>query len=176
MLFLAEFWVGEFLVFTVALLPEPTVGLAAFAIYQLLNMTCYQPPGGLRVAVSSRVGQALGAGEADAARRTWRAAMLLVLAWSALPAAVLLGAPAAVASIFTSDSHVIELLARLAPVLTTYVTLDAVLAVLAGALTGCGRQGLGGRLVDGRGGLGIRSPSKPALAEARLRLSKPALV
>ena len=51
-LFLAEFWVGEFLVFTAALLPQPEAGLSALAIYQLTNSTCYQPPSGLRIAVS----------------------------------------------------------------------------------------------------------------------------
>lgn len=38
-----------------------------------------------------------------------------------------------------------SLLATLAPWLVTYVSMDALLAVGAGALTGCGRQGIGGR-------------------------------
>ena len=37
-LFLAEFWVGELLVFAAALLPHPAAVLSAFAIYQLTNV------------------------------------------------------------------------------------------------------------------------------------------
>ena len=145
-LFLAEFWVGEFLVFTAALLPQPAVGLSALAVYQLTNGTCYQPPGGLRVAVSSRVGNALGAGRPLDAKRTYRVALALVCVWIAVPTAVLLGFPSAWAAIFTDDLGVTELLCTLSPWLVLYVALDAWLAIGAGALTGCGRQGVGGRL------------------------------
>ena len=145
-LFLAEFWVGELLVFLAALLPHPTVGLSAFAIYQLINATCYQPPGGLRVAVSSRVGKALGGGEPAHADRTFRSGVALVLIWIIVPTATLLGAPESIARLFTSDERVVRLLGVMSPVLVLYVGLDALLAIGAGALTGCGRQGLGGRL------------------------------
>ena len=150
-LFLAEFWVGEFLVFCAAMLPNPAVGLSALAVYQLTNGTCYQPPGGLRVAVASRVGNALGAARPLDARRAYLAGLLLVCVWIGVPAVLLLAFPHAWGRIFTSDEDaskglVIELLVRLAPWLTLYVSLDAVLAIGAGALTGCGRQGIGGRL------------------------------
>lgn len=94
-LFLAEFWVGELLVFCAALLPSPAVGLSALAVYQLTNGTCYQPPGGLRVAVASRVGNALGAGRPLDARRTYRAGLLLVCAWIGVPTVLVLGFPSA---------------------------------------------------------------------------------
>ena len=145
-LFLAEFWVGEFLVFTAALLPQPAVGLTALAVYQLTNGTCYQPPGGLRVAVSSRVGNALGGGRPLDAKRTYRVGLMLVTLWIAVPTIVLLGFPTAWASVFTDDVGVVALLCKLAPWLVLYVALDALLAIGAGALTGCGRQGVGGRL------------------------------
>ena len=145
-LFLAEFWVGEFLVFTAALLPQPEAGLSALAIYQLTNSTCYQPPSGLRIAVSSRVGNALGAGRPLAARRALRASLLLVTLWIGVPSVILLGFPEAWAHVFTDDTAVVDLLCRLVGWLVLYVGLDALLAVFAGALTGCGRQGLGGRL------------------------------
>ena len=145
-LFLAEFWVGEFLVFTATLLPQPEAGLSALAIYQLTNSTCYQPPSGLRIAVSSRVGNALGAGRPLAARRALRASLLLVTLWIGVPSVILLGFPEAWAHVFTDDTAVVDLLCRLVGWLVLYVGLDALLAVFAGALTGCGRQGLGGRL------------------------------
>ena len=145
-LFMAEFWVGEFLVFTAALLPSPAVGLSAFAVYQLTMGTCYQPPGGIRVAVSSRVGRFLGAADPIAAQRTWHCGVMLVLMWMGLPTAVLLLATRSWALIFTTDERVVALLTKLVPWLVTYVGLDALLAVGSGAFTGCGRQGLGGRM------------------------------
>ena len=137
---------GEFLVFTAALLPNPAVGLSALAIYQLTNGTCYQPPGGLRVAVASRVGRALGAGNPREARRAYRGGLWLVLGWIAVPSVLLLNFPAQWARFFTDDVAVAKLLARLAIWLVVYVGLDAILAIGAGALTGCGRQKIGGKL------------------------------
>ena len=145
-LFLAEFWVGELLVFAAALLPQPAAVLSAFAIYQLTNATCYQPPGGLRVAVGARVGNALGAATPAAARRAWVGGLLLVGAWLGVPALLLGTLTRPWASLFTDDEAVAALLFALVPWLVVYVSLDALLAINAGALTGCGRQGVGGRL------------------------------
>jgi MATE family multidrug resistance protein len=144
-LFLAEFWVGEFLVFCAAMLPNPAVGLSALTVYQLTNGTCYQPPGGLRVAVASRVGNALGAARPLDARRTYLCGLLLVVTWIGVPAVLLFAFPIAWGRIFTDDDLVVRMLVRLAPWLVLYVSLDALLAIGAGALTGCGRQGIGGR-------------------------------
>lgn len=145
-LFLAEFWVGELLVFAAALLPQPAAVLSAFAIYQLTNATCYQPPGGLRVAVGARVGNALGAATPAAAHLAWVCGLLLVGAWLVVPALLLGTLTRPWASFFTDDEAVAALLADLVPWLIVYVSLDALLAINAGALTGCGRQGIGGRL------------------------------
>jgi MATE family multidrug resistance protein len=138
--------VGEFLVFAAALLPHPAAVLSAFAIYQLTNATCYQPPGGLRVAVGSRIGNSLGAGEPDAAQRSWLCGVGLVTLWIGVPALLLGVCTRAWAHIFTDDEQVVALLHTMVPWLILYVSLDALLAINAGAFTGCGRQGLGGRL------------------------------
>ena len=89
------------------------------------------------MAVSSRVGNALGGGRPLDARRTCRVALMLVTLWIAVPTIVLLGFPRAWASVFTDDEGVVELLCRLSPWLVLYVALDAWLAIGAGALTGC---------------------------------------
>ena len=163
-LMLCEFWVGELLIFSASLLAAPAVALAALAIYQLTNGTSYQFPSGVRVAVSSRVGRALGAAQPRAAALVVRAGVAIVVGWIALPATVLLTATRQWGELFVSHSAAhsahdlgsahearsahatVDLLVELAPWLVAYVSLDALLAVGAGALTGCGRQGLGGRL------------------------------
>ena len=145
-LLMAEFLVGEFLVFAAALLPHPAATLSALAIYQLTNVTSYQPPGGMRVAVGARVGNALGAGEVGAARVAWVAGLVVVSAWIAVPVTLLSLFTRPWALIFTDDEEVVALLGRLAPWLMLYVSLDALLAIHTGALTGAGRQQVGGRL------------------------------
>ena len=53
---LSEYWVGELLMLSAAMLPHAAATLSALAIYQLGNTTCYQPASGLRVACNARVG------------------------------------------------------------------------------------------------------------------------
>ena len=145
-LMLCEFWIGELLMFSASLLPSPAVALAALAIYQLTNSSCYQLPSAVRVAVSSRVGRALGAGRPAAAPTTVRAGVAMVLCWVAIPSTAILSLTRSWAEIFTDDAHVSKLLTELAPWLVLYTSLDALLAIGAGALTGCGRQKIGGSL------------------------------
>ena len=145
-LLMSEFLVGEFLVFAAALLPHPAATLSALAVYQLTNITSYQPPGGLRVAVGARVGNALGAGEVGAARVAWVAGLVVVSVWIAVPATLLSLLSRPWALIFTDDEEVVALLSRLAPWLVLYVSLDALCAINTGAFTGAGRQQVGGRL------------------------------
>ena len=65
--------------------------------------TCYQPPGGLRVAVGSRVGNALGGGDIGTARTAWLAGLALVSVWIAVPALLLSLLPRPWALVFTDD-------------------------------------------------------------------------
>lgn len=143
---LSEFWVGEGLLLSAARLPSPAAAISALAIYQLANVMCYQPPAGVRVAVNTRVGSALGAGQPAAGRTAMRAALRLVLLWVPLPLAAIVGWPAALSRLFTSSAAVEQLFVRLAPWLAAYVGFDAALAVANGTLSGCGQQKWGGRL------------------------------
>ena len=143
---LSEYWVGELILMAAAKLPSPEATLSALAIYQLANTTCYQMPGGLRMAASARVGQALGAARPHSARRAVLSCFALVTLYMPLPATLFLGFTRHWAHVFTDDAEVVRQLVALAPWLVTYVTFDALLGVSNGALAGSGQQLLGGRL------------------------------
>jgi MATE family multidrug resistance protein len=143
---LSEYWVGETLMLVAAKLPHAAATLSALAIYQLGNTTMYQPPGGLRIAANTCVGTALGAARPEAARTAVQACFMLVCVWLPVPATGFLGFTQQWAHVFTQDVEVVSQLVALAPWLVAYVSLDAVLAVSNGALSGSGQQAIGGRL------------------------------
>ncbi len=145
-LMLSEYWVGEGLTFAASMLPSPQVALSALAVTQLANVTSYQLPAALRMAVSSRVGRALGSGSPAAAVVTLRAGMVAALGYVVLPSAALLGLTDQWSDMFTADAEVRHLLLRMVGWLVAYISFAALLAIGAGALTGSGRQRIGGAL------------------------------
>ncbi len=71
---MGEWWATESLVFLAAFLPDPTVKVAAVAIYQTVNSLVYMLLLGVHVAASVRVGHELGRGQAGNAKRAGRVA------------------------------------------------------------------------------------------------------
>eukprot|EP00928_Gymnodinium_smaydae_P063990 TRINITY_DN47436_c0_g1_i1.p1 TRINITY_DN47436_c0_g1~~TRINITY_DN47436_c0_g1_i1.p1 ORF type:complete len:282 (+),score=13.35 TRINITY_DN47436_c0_g1_i1:198-1043(+) len=136
----AEYWVGETLTFAAGLLVDPATCLSALSIYQLTQTTFYQVPSGIRMAVTSRVGSQLGAGQPEKAVVSQRAGLRLVLIWLLLPAFLLLAFTRQWGRIFTDDDKVIGLLDSLVYVLLIYSSMDAVLAYYNGLLASCGQQ------------------------------------
>ena len=143
---LSEYWIGEIIMLAAARLPSPQVALSALSLYMLVNTTCYQPPNGIRMAINARVGNFLGGGQPLRARSTFRVGVLLVAAWLPVPAALLLSLAARWGFFFTTDMHVVGVLAAATPILACYISFDALLAVANGTLAGCGLQKIGGRL------------------------------
>lgn len=127
-------------------LPCPTVALSALSLYQLVQTTTFQVPGGIRSAVSARVGQQLGGGSPVRARQAFRCGLALAACWLPLPSSLLLTLADTWGRLFTDDGSVVAALRALTPLLVTYVAFDAVLAIANGALAGCGLQKVGGRL------------------------------
>lgn len=141
-LMLAEYWVGESLTFSAGLLPDADAQLSALAIYQLTQTTCFQVPSGLRSAVTARVGNFLGAGEASQAEDAARAGLGIIIVWVFLPTALLLARTVTWARIFTTDAEVASLLMTLVYPLCLYTGLDAFLAYQNGVLNACGKQAI----------------------------------
>ena len=70
---------GESLTLAASMLADPDTCLSALSIYQLTQTTCYQIPSGLRMAISGRVGNQLGAAQPAEAAVAEKAGLRLIL-------------------------------------------------------------------------------------------------
>ena len=140
-----EYFVGESLTFAASLLPNPDTCLSALSIYQLTQTTCYQIPSGIRMAISARVGNQLGAEEPQQAAISSRAGLRLILIWICLPTMVLLIFTRQWGLMFTTDEDVLSLLSTLVWLMLVYSGLDAILAYYNGVLSACGQQSISGK-------------------------------
>ena len=95
---------------------------------QTVNAVCFMLPLGASVAGATRVGQALGRGDARAARRAAAAALALGICAALGAAAVLLLLRGALPAAFTRDEEVQALVGSLLPPLALYVVADALQA------------------------------------------------
>ena len=140
-----EYFVGELLTLAATLLPDPDACLSALSIYQLTQTTFYQIPSGIRMAISARVGNQLGAEQPQQAAVSSRAGLRLILIWLCLPAALLSIFTRQWGLMFTNDEDVLRLLETLVWLLLVYSSLDAVLAYYNGVLSACGQQSISGK-------------------------------
>jgi len=158
-----EYFVGEALTLAAGMLPNPDTCLSALSIYFLTQVTCYQIPGALRISISSRVGNQLGAGRPAEAAIAARAGLRLILLWITIPALFLLGFTRHWGLLFTRNDEVLQLLDTLVLPMLFYCSLDAVQAYNNGVLASCGQQNLSGRWAM-RSYLGVSLPSAFLLA------------
>jgi MATE family multidrug resistance protein len=115
-----------------------SVPLAAHQVVMLVASFTFQMPLGMAAAGAVRVGQALGAGDARAARRAGWTAVALGVGLMCCAAVVLLTASRAVASVFSPDAEVTALGARLLLVAGFFQLFDGAQVTLAGVLRGAG--------------------------------------
>jgi MATE family multidrug resistance protein len=141
------------------------VPLATHSIFATTAGASFMPFLGTSVAACVRVGVALGDGRPAAARRTLRVALgataVLVAANSAAIAAV----RPCWGSVFTADADVVELSARLLPLVGAYTVFDGAQCVLAGVMRGAALAAPAAavNVVSYLGGLGLAA----ALSDAR---------
>mmetsp|Transcript_129977 Transcript_129977/g.308379 ORF Transcript_129977/g.308379 Transcript_129977/m.308379 type:complete len:471 (-) Transcript_129977:39-1451(-) len=144
-----EYFVGESLTLAASMLADPDTCLSALSIYQLTQTTCYQIPSGLRMAISGRVGNQLGAAQPAEAAVAEKAGLRLILLWLTIPATLLLIFTRQWGLLFTQNVAVLQLLDTLVWPMLIYSSLDAVLAYIVGVLTSCGQQSISGRWAIG---------------------------
>ena len=135
-----EWWVLEALVFLAGRLREPNVTIPSFVITGQVQSLGLMAWIGLAVAASSLVGQRIGAGDVEGAKR---AAILTPLVGSALGAAVstgvAFGAPH-IAAAFAQDPAIDQLTARLLLLVACVMVLDALSNAMGGVCSGLGLQ------------------------------------
>ena len=115
-----------------------TVQMAAHQIALNLASLTFMVPLGVGAAAAVRVGHAAGAGDADAARESARAALVCGVGFMGCTAIILLLVPGAMAALYTRDLPVVALAAALIPIAGVFQVFDGVQAVCAGVLRGLG--------------------------------------
>ena len=117
------------------------LGTREMASHQIainLASLTFMVPLGVGAAAAVRVGHATGAGDAEAARESARAALVVGTGFMVCAAVVFLLVPAAIAGLYTRDVPVAALAAALIPIAGVFQVFDGVQAVCAGVLRGLG--------------------------------------
>jgi MATE family multidrug resistance protein len=114
------------------------VELGAHQIAINLAATTFMVPLGVGAAAAVRVGRAVGAHDAGAARRAAKVALLLGVGFMCLTAVLFVSVPSPLARIFTSDPRVLAVAMLLIPIAGIFQVFDGIQAVAAGVLRGIG--------------------------------------
>ena len=108
---------------------ETTLNLAALV---------FMVPLGVGAAAAVRVGQAVGRGDPAGARRAARMATVVGVGFMAATAVAMLGAPRALAGLYTTDAAVLAVAAALIPLAGVFQVFDGLQVVSLGVLRGVG--------------------------------------
>jgi MATE family multidrug resistance protein len=115
-----------------------TVELGAHQIAINLAATTFMVPLGVGAAAAVRVGRAVGAGDAPAARHAAKVALLLGVGFMSITAVMFVIVPTPLARMFTPDPRVIAVAVMLIPIAGIFQVFDGIQAVAAGILRGIG--------------------------------------
>ncbi|KAL5467554.1 hypothetical protein EMCRGX_G031804 [Ephydatia muelleri] len=136
-----EWWSNE-----VGIIVVGMIGKKELAVYTIaLNVTAFLFMNALSIsfATSIRVGNELGAGNTQRAKRVFYIALMLTVCEALVLAVGLQGLKYQLGGMFTYDETVIKGVAKLMNVVPFFVFFDHIQGTLAGVLRGCGRQILG---------------------------------
>lgn len=117
--------------------------LAAHTIVAQVATLSFLIPYGFAIAVSVRVGQAMGRADPSTGKRAAAVGTAAALAWGALNFLVVLPTAGLWPRAFTSDAEVIALASTAAVGVACFSTLDALQQVVVGTLKGVGQQCIG---------------------------------
>ena len=135
--------------FSIAALMAGWIDRDAVGSHQIalsLAVFSFMVPLGVAQGAATRVGNLIGAGDGRQMRRAVGAALLLGAAVMVLPALVLLILRHELPALYSVDSGVIALAARLLPIAAAFQLFDGLQAVAGGILRGMGRPDAGAAL------------------------------
>nr|XP_033778460.1 multidrug and toxin extrusion protein 1-like isoform X2 [Geotrypetes seraphini] len=136
-----EWWTYEIGTFLTGLISVVELG-AQSVMYQVVGVI-YMVPYGFSIAASVQVGNALGAGNVEQAKKCATSALLVTASFTILDSILLAALKDVVAYIFTSDNDIIALVARVMPIYIFFHLFEAVACVCGGVLRGAGKQRIG---------------------------------
>jgi len=115
-----------------------TLQMASHQVAINLASLTFMVPLGVGSAAAIRVGQAIGAGDSNGARRAASASVIIGAGFMSLMAALFIGAPRLLATAYTSVEEVVALAALLIPIAGYFQIFDGLQVVSAGVLRGAG--------------------------------------
>ena len=115
-----------------------TVQMAAHQVAINLASLTFMVPLGVGSATAVRVGQAIGAGNDEGARRAAYSGLLIGVSFMTMAAAAFIFAPRLLASAYTSVEEVLLLASLFLPIAGFFQVFDGIQVVSAGALRGAG--------------------------------------
>jgi multidrug resistance protein, MATE family len=115
-----------------------TIPMAAHQVALNLASFAFMVPVGIAAAAAVRVGQEVGRGEPDAARKAAGASLFLGVGSMCMTAFLFLVVPGFFGRLYTDDPGVIALVVVLLPIAGVFQVFDGVQAVAAGVLRGVG--------------------------------------
>uniref|UniRef100_G1N541 Multidrug and toxin extrusion protein n=1 Tax=Meleagris gallopavo TaxID=9103 RepID=G1N541_MELGA len=136
-----EWWTFEIGSFLAGLLSVVELG-AQSVIYEL-SSAAYMVPLGFSVAVSVRVGNALGSGDVVQAKTSCITALLCAGVFAVVVATLLGTLKDVVGYIFTNDKEIVMLVSKVMIIFAPFHLFDAAAATCGGVLRGTGKQKLG---------------------------------
>jgi len=139
-----EWWGFEFVTLMAARMGQ-TESATQTVLFNILTVT-FMVPLGCSVAASTRVGNALGAGNGMAAKRTALVSLGVIAAVTTGSGVILITTSQHLGKAFTESAKVVEMVASIVPIMSAFVVCDGLQGVASGILRGCGRQSIGAGL------------------------------
>ncbi|KAK0652409.1 mate-domain-containing protein [Cercophora newfieldiana] len=136
-----EWWAFEIVALAAGRLGE--LPLAAQSVVMTADQIINTIPFGLGVAESARLGNMLGAGRPDAARRSAHCAAILSVVFGTTLLTALMAGRWRIGALFNDDVEVIRLVAEVIPYVAFFQIADGLNGSCGGALRGMGRQWVG---------------------------------
>ncbi|KAJ1382921.1 Multi antimicrobial extrusion protein [Sesbania bispinosa] len=138
-----EWWSFELLTLLSGLLPNPELETSVLSICLSITTTIYTVPEAIGSAASTRVSNALGAGNPQAARVSVSAAMTLAASEAVLVSSIIFACRQVLGYVFSNEQDVVDYVTDMVPLLSLSVILDTLHGTLSGIARGCGWQHLG---------------------------------
>ncbi|NXW67179.1 S47A2 protein, partial [Hirundo rustica] len=136
-----EWWTYEIGSFLIGLLS--VVELSVQSIIYEVSVVAFMIPLGLGTAASVQVGNALGAGNAEAAKRSSSTSLICTGVFSVIVGSILATTRNVLGYIFTKDKEIIDLVAWVMPIYVVFHLFEAMTGACSGVLRGIGKQKFG---------------------------------
>ncbi|KDP34995.1 hypothetical protein JCGZ_09283 [Jatropha curcas] len=138
-----QWWSYECVILLSGLLPNPQLETSVLSICLTTIVTLYAFPYGLSAAVSTRVSNALGAGNPKAARNAVYSVMSIAGTELILVSGALFITRHIFGYTFSNEKQVVHSVSAMAPLICLSVIIDGLQGVLSGVARGCGWQKIG---------------------------------